>query len=263
MIALIDYGAGNVRSVHKALETVGADVRLARDPGPIPDADKLVLPGVGAFGDCMAGLHRAGLVDALIQAIEQGKPLLGICVGMQVLFEEGEEMGRHAGLGLLPGRVIRFSFPALPRMSFIRPHPGESSVPHRIPIRPPCPRERADRGRSEGKGSGSPPRLGEGADRGRSEGEGSPLKIPHTGWNQIEPVLPSPLLHDLPPGAWAYFNHAYFCQAAPAHVLAVTDYGGPFPSVVGLGHITGIQFHPEKSQHVGLHILRNFVERVG
>jgi glutamine amidotransferase len=215
MIALIDYGAGNVRSVHKALKTVGADVRLARDPGTIPDADKLVLPGVGAFGDCMAGLHRAGLVDALIQAVAQGKPLLGICVGMQVLFEEGEEMGRHAGLGLLPGRVIRFSFPASP---------------------PPCLRE--------------------------GLGEGSPLKIPHTGWNQIEPVLPSPLLHDLPPGAWAYFNHAYFCQASPAHVLAVTDYGGPFPSVVGLGHITGIQFHPEKSQHVGLHILRNFVERV-
>ena len=143
MIALIDYGAGNVRSVHKALETVGADVRLARDPGSIPDADKLVLPGVGAFGDCMASLHRAGLVDALIQAVAQGKPLLGICVGMQVLFEEGEELGRHAGLGLLPGRVIRFSFPP------------------------------------------------------------SPLKIPHTGWNQIEPILPSPLLHDLSPGAWA------------------------------------------------------------
>jgi glutamine amidotransferase len=156
---------------------------------------------------------------------------------MQVLFEEGEEMGRHAGLGLLPGRVIRFSFPAPP------PRPGEGSVL---------------RG-----GSDSPPRPREGADRGRSEGKGSPLKIPHTGWNQIEPTLPSPLLHGLPPGAWAYFNHAYFCQTSPAHVLAITDYGGPFPSVVGLEHITGIQFHPEKSQHVGLHILKNFVERVG
>jgi glutamine amidotransferase len=264
MIALIDYGAGNVRSVHKALEAVGADVRLARDPGPIPDADKLVLPGVGAFGDCMAGLHRAGLVDALIQAVAQGKPLLGICVGMQVLFDEGEEMGRHAGLGLLPGRVIRFSFSSPPPC--LREGLGEGSGP---PPRlreglgeasgpPPCFRE------GLGEGSPPPPCLRDGADceRSEAEGSGSPLKIPHTGWNQIEPTLPSPLLHDLPPGAWAYFNHAYFCQASPAHVLAVTDYGGPFPSVVGLGHITGIQFHPEKSQHVGLHILRNFAERV-
>lgn len=210
MIALIDYGAGNVRSVHKALETVGAEVRLARDPGSISEAEKVVLPGVGAFGDCMAGLRRAGLVDALRRAVTQGKPLLGICVGMQVLFEEGEEMGHHTGLGLLPGRVIRFHFPPL--------------------------------------------LVG--------EGPGSLLKIPHTGWNQVVPVRASPLLHDLPPGAWAYFNHAYYCQARPEHILAITDYGGPFPSVVGQGRVYGIQFHPEKSQATGLHILRNFVERV-
>jgi glutamine amidotransferase len=210
VIALIDYGAGNVRSVHKALKTVGAKVQLACEPDPISDAEKVVLPGVGAFGDCMAGLRRAGLVDALYQAIEQGKPLLGICVGMQVLFEEGEEMGRHAGLGLLPGRVVRFFFP---------------------------------------------PSL--------TNEKGCLLKIPHTGWNQIEAVGTSPLLHDLPPGAWAYFNHAYYCQTLQEHVLAITDYGGPFPSVVGQGRVYGVQFHPEKSQKVGLHILRNFVERVG
>ena len=204
MIALVDYGAGNVRSVHKALEAVGADVRLARGPNPLRDAEKIVLPGVGAFGDCMAGLRRAGVVDALYREIELGKPLLGICVGLQVLFEEGEELGRHAGLGLLPGSVIRFAFP----------------------------------------------------------GEGFRLKIPHTGWNQIEPVVESPLFHGLPSGAWAYFNHAYYGQARPEHVLAVTDYGGPFPSVVGRGNVTGIQFHPEKSQHVGLCILRNFVKDV-
>jgi len=208
VIALVDYGAGNVRSVHKALEAVGAEVHLARAPGLILAAEKVVLPGVGAFGDCMAGLRRAGLVDALCQTVEQGKPLLGICVGMQVLFDEGEEMGRHAGLGLLPGRVIRFSFP--------------------------------------------PPLVG----------EGSLLKIPHTGWNQIEPAGKSPLLHGLPHGAWAYFNHAYYCQAQPEHTLAVTDYGGAFPSVVGRGRVYGVQFHPEKSQQVGLHILRNFVEDV-
>ena len=202
MIALIDYGAGNVRSVQKALEAVGAEVCIARDPRALTDAEKVVLPGVGAFGDCMAGLGRAGLVDALYRAVEQGKPLLGICVGMQVLFEEGEEMGHHAGLGILPGRVIRF------------------------------------------------------ADNIIAGG----LKIPHTGWNQIEPVRATPLLHGLPPGAWAYFNHSYYCQAQPEHILAVTDYGGPFPSVVGRGRVYGIQFHPEKSQRVGLHILRNFVK---
>jgi len=212
MIALVDYGAGNVRSVHKALEVVGAKVRLTRDPDAILIAEKIVLPGVGAFGDCMAGLRRAGLVDALYRVVELARPLLGICVGMQVLFEEGEERGRHAGLGLLSGRVIRFSFP--------------------------------------------PPPTGEGT------GEGFPLKIPHTGWNQIAPVKATPLLHGLPPGAWAYFNHAYRCQAQSEHILAVTDYGGPFPSVVGRGQVYGIQFHPEKSQEVGLHILRNFVERV-
>jgi glutamine amidotransferase len=226
MIALIDYGAGNVRSVHKALEAVGAEVRLTRDSAALLTAEKVVLPGVGAFGDCIAGLRRAGLVDALFRVVEEGKPLLGICVGMQVLFEEGEEMGRHAGLGLLPGRVVRFSFPS--------PHPLTPS-----PL----------------------PKLGEG--RGiEGEGRGPHLKIPHTGWNQIEPVGATPLLHDLPPGAWAYFNHAYYCQAQPRNVLAATDYGGPFPSVVGQRPVYGVQFHPEKSQRVGLRILRNFVERV-
>ena len=204
-VALVDYGAGNVRSVHKALETVGAQVWLTRSPDALLAAEKIVLPGVGAFGDCMAGLHRAGLVEPLRQAVERGKPLLGICVGMQVLFEEGEEMGPHAGLALLPGRVVRFSFSPL-----------------------------------------------------QTE-DGHPLKIPHTGWNQIEPVGASPLLRGLS-RAWAYFNHAYYCQARPEHILAVTDYGGPFPAVVGLGPVVGTQFHPEKSQEAGLHILGNFVE---
>jgi glutamine amidotransferase len=198
MIALIDYGAGNVRSVQKALAAVGAEVQMLHDPEAVLAAEKVVLPGVGAFGDCMEGLRRAGLVDVLRRVAAGGRPLLGICVGMQVLFEEGEEMGRHAGLGLLPGRVVRFAV------------------------------------------------------------EG--LKIPHTGWNQIEPTGPNTLLDGLRPGAWAYFNHAYYCQAQPQHILAVTDYGGPFPSVVGRGQVYGVQFHPEKSQKVGLHILRNFVE---
>jgi glutamine amidotransferase len=199
---LIDYGAGNVRSVHKALEAVDADVVLARGPKPLAEADKVVLPGVGAFGDCMGGLRRAGLVDALYKAVERGVPLLGICVGLQVLFDVGEEMGTHAGLGLLPGRVVRFD---------------EAIVAHG-------------------------------------------LKIPHTGWNQVEPVAESPLLENVPSGSWTYFNHAYYGKAQPEHVLAVADYGGPFPCVVGRDNVYGIQFHPEKSQHVGLRMLRNFVE---
>lgn len=204
MIAIVDYGAGNVRSVRKALEAVGAEVQVTCNPAIVRAADKVVLPGVGAFGDCMACLRDLGLLDALCRLPERGRPFLGICVGMQVLFEEGEEMGLHAGLGLLHGRVVRF--------------------PDGI--------------------------------------VNSGLKIPHTGWNQVAQACPSPLLEGLPQGASVYFNHAYYCQAQQEDTLAITDYGGPFPCVVGRGHVYGVQFHPEKSQQFGLLILRNFVERV-
>lgn len=199
MIALIDYGAGNVRSVQKALLAVGADVNLTRSPEVVLGADKVVLPGVGAFADCMENLALLGLIDPIKMVVANGVPFLGICVGMQVLFEYGEELGGHVGLGLLPGRVVPFDIdPA--------------------------------------------------------------LKVPHTGWNEIEPASESPLLADLPAAPWTYFNHGFYCQASPADTLATTDYGGPFASVVGRGALYGVQFHPEKSQHVGLQVMRNFVQ---
>jgi glutamine amidotransferase len=199
MIALIDYDLGNLRSVEKALATVGADVRLTSDPDVILAADKVVLPGVGAFGDGMANLRRRGLDEVVQTVVARETPLLGICVGMQVLFEEGEEHGRHRGLGLLPGVVRRF--------------------------------------------------------------ESADLKVPQTGWNQILPARATALLRGLAPGDYAYFNHGYYCVAAAAETLAYTEYGVRYASVVGRGRLYGVQFHPEKSQRVGLTILRNFVER--
>jgi glutamine amidotransferase len=199
MIALIDYGIGNLRSVEKALAAVGADVRLTTDPAEILAADKVVLPGVGAFGDGMAGLHARGLIDVLKTIVVRETPLLGICLGMQLLFEGSDELGRFAGLGFLPGRVRRF--PA-----------GD-------------------------------------------------LKVPQTGWNQLLPVRESILLKELTPGSYAYFNHSYYCDPADKDdVLVRTDYGIRYASVVGRGQLYGVQFHPEKSQAVGLQILRNFVE---
>jgi glutamine amidotransferase len=204
VIALIDYGIGNLRSVQKALEHVGAEVRLTEDARVIVAADKVVLPGVGAFGDGMKGLRERGLVEVVRKVAMRGTPLLGICVGMQVLFEVGEEMGEHEGLGILPGRVKQFQI---------------------------------------------------------SDFGSQNLKIPQTGWNQIEPQKDSPLFAGLPRGSYAYFNHGYYCAARPEDTLAITDYGGAYPSVVGRGRVYGIQFHPEKSQRVGLLLLKNFVER--
>ena len=199
MIALIDYGIGNLRSVAKALSAVGGDVRLTADPDHVLAASKVVLPGVGAFGDGMAGLRERHLIETLKTVVARQTPLLGICLGMQLLFEASDELGSHDGLGFLPGRVRRFP-------------PGD-------------------------------------------------LKIPQTGWNQILLDQDSPLLRGLEPGSYAYYNHSYHCDPAdPADVLASTEYGIRYASVVGCGRLYGVQFHPEKSQRVGLAILRNFVE---
>jgi len=198
MIALIDYGIGNLRSVEKALAAAGAQVELTSDPARILAAEKVVLPGVGAFGDGMVGLRTRKLIEPLQIIVARQTPLLGICVGMQLLFEIGEELGEHPGLNLLPGRAPRFP-----------------------------------------------------------ENE---LKAPQTGWNQLRPERETPLLQGLTPNSYAYFNHSYYCVPAnPADVLASTEYGLRYASVVGRGKLYGVQFHPEKSQAVGLTILRNFV----
>lgn len=205
MIAIVDYGIGNLRSVEKAFQQVGGDARLTADPAALAAAQGVVVPGVGAFGACARGLRRGGFETPLLEAARAGKPLLGICVGMQLLFEESEEMGRHAGLGLLPGRVLHF--PA-----------------------------------------------------GMVDARGQQLKTPQIGWNQLWHDGADPLLAGVPSGSFAYFVHSYYCAAADeADVTACTDYGINYPSVVRRGNLWGVQFHPEKSQAVGLQILRNFV----
>lgn len=203
-ITMIDYGGSNLRSAQKALEYVDATVEVTADPDVVRRAGRLVLPGVGAFGAGMEALRGRGLDEATIEMARRGVPLLGICLGMQFLFETSEEMGDHDGLGLLAGGVRRF--------------------PAAI------------------------------------DADGRPLKVPHMGWNQIAHDGRHPLLAGVPAGSRAYFVHSYYCAATdPADVLATTDYGLSFCSVAGRGNVFGIQFHPEKSQQVGLHILRNFV----
>lgn len=205
-ITMIDYGGSNLRSVQKAFEAVGRVVAVTDDPAVVARGTKLVLPGVGAFGAGIDALRQRGLDTTVIEAVAQGAQLLGICLGMQFLFDFSEEMGMHRGLGLLPGGVLRFPADAA----------GQD-------------------------------------DR--------PLKVPHIGWNRLEHTGDHPLLNGVAPGAHAYFVHSYFCDPAdPAITLAHTNYGRDFPAVVGRGNVFGLQFHPEKSQHVGLQILRNFAD---
>jgi len=199
-IILIDAGAGNLRSVQKALESVGASVLRTEDPKDVLTAKKVVLPGVGAFGDYMAGLRERGLEEPIKEIVQRGVPLLGICVGMQAFFDVGKEMGEHKGLGLLRGEVVRFA-------------------------------------------------------------ESLPVKVPHTGWNQIQVKNEASLFHQIKDGAYVYFNHSYYCQAAESSdVIAEVDYGIRYACAVRRENVFGVQFHPEKSQQVGLQILKNFLE---
>ncbi|MBX3026470.1 imidazole glycerol phosphate synthase subunit HisH [bacterium] len=204
MIAIIDYGMGNLRSVQKGLERVGAPAMVTRDAAAIEGAAGVVLPGVGAFGACMENLRGYGLVDAVRRVVERGTPFLGICLGMQLLFDESEEFGPVRGLGLLRGRVVRF-------------------------------RERDD----------------------------PELRIPHMGWNQIQARQETPVLRGIADGSAVYFVHSYYVEPADPSVIATTtDYGGDFVSAVARDRLFACQFHPEKSQRVGLAILRNFADTV-
>lgn len=199
-IAIIDVGIGNLRSVQKAFEHLGAHAVATSDPEVVRSADAVVLPGVGAFGDGMAGLRARSLDRAVHGVIERGTPFFGICVGLQLLFESSEELGVHQGLGILPGHVIRFP---------------------------------------------------------------SGLTVPHMGWNQVDQQRPHPMLAGVPDHAFAYFAHSYRAVTAETSlVVATTDYGGPFPSALARDNVWAIQFHPEKSQAVGLQILSNFLEQV-
>ncbi len=222
-ITMIDYGASNIRSAQKAFEHIGADVHLTDDPEVVRRADKLVLPGVGAFGSGMAGLRRHNLPEAIQETVQRGVPFLGICVGMQLMFTEGYEMGVHQGLDLLAGKVVRFPEKWLMvngKLSMV--NEDQSPVSNL-----------------------------------------QSLKIPHMGWNQLEPAWENPLLDGIQTGDYAYFVHSYYCDPEEATaVLAWTDYGFPFASVVAQDNIYGLQFHPEKSQNVGLTILQNFIEKV-
>jgi imidazole glycerol-phosphate synthase subunit HisH len=195
-IAVVDYGIGNLGSVMKAFRHLGAPAVLSGDIAELRRADVLVLPGDGAFASTMEEIEGRGLVPVLREAVDQGRTLLGICIGMQLLFEESEEHGRHRGLGFLPGRVRRL------------------------------------------------------------EGD---MPIPHMGWNQLHPTRPHPMLEGVADGAHVYFVHSYWCDAPAEVVLAETDYGARFPAIVGRGNVLGVQFHPEKSQAVGLRLMENFV----
>jgi glutamine amidotransferase len=201
VIALIDYGSGNLRSVHKALLKVGADVRIAQRPAEMADARAVVLPGVGAFDDCIHALEKQALLEASRKFIQSGRPFLGICVGYQALFEKSEEFNScAAGLGVFPGSVVRFS-------------------------------------------------------------ERHGLKLPQIGWNQLDWVRPDcPLYKGIEPASYVYFVHSFFPKPAdPAIVATRTTYGETFASSVWRDNVFATQFHPEKSQYIGLQLLKNFV----
>jgi glutamine amidotransferase len=204
MIAVIDYGMGNLRSVAKAVERVGGQAAIVSDADGVLAADKIILPGVGAFADAMTHLRERNLIDAILRVIDEDRPLLGICLGLQLLFDVGYEDGEHAGLGVLRGKVIHFDFTGWP--------------------------------------------------------EAAGLSVPHMGWNTLGWDRPDPMLAGIEPGSYVYFVHSYHVVPDdPAVEATYTEYGYYFTSAVRRGNLFACQFHPEKSQQVGLRMVENFV----
>jgi len=202
MICIIDYGMANLRSVQKAFERVGHAAQIISRPEEIERAERIVLPGVGAFPDAVGTLRQKNLAEPIVRHIEKGRPFLGICLGLQMLFDVGHEDGEHKGLGVLRGKCVRF-------------------------------------------------------DVDRTQG----LKVPHMGWNQLTFRHPSPLMRGVADGANVYFVHSYHAVSDDDSVIATTtDYGGAFVSSIRRDSIMATQFHPEKSQKVGLQMLANFAE---
>lgn len=201
MITVIDYGMGNLRSVVKAMEKYTPDVRISRDPASIAGSKALVLPGDGAFGTAMKHLAETGWIAPLKEFIAGGGYFMGICLGYQLLFSSSEEFGFHEGLGIIPGRVVRFRTPG--------------------------------------------------------------LKVPHMGWNGVEFARESPFLAGIDSGSYFYFIHTFYPEIEDREwVLGSVQYGVTFPCIVGRGNVIATQFHPEKSHHVGLKIVENFVRLV-
>jgi glutamine amidotransferase len=212
MIAIVDYGMGNIHSVQKALESLGAETKVTSDRADIAACEKIVLPGVGAFGDAMQELKKQGLISVLEKTVKDKKTFLGICLGFQLLFESSQESPRVKGLGICKGRTVIF-------------------------------------------------------DKKKAK------KIPHMGWNQLKKVksLPQsgkskvksecPLLKDISDDSYVYFCHSYYPEPKDKNIIAATtDYGIDFASVIWQDNVFGVQFHPEKSQAVGMKILKNFVD---
>jgi imidazole glycerol-phosphate synthase subunit HisH len=205
MICIIDYEMGNIRSVQRALERAGGEVKLVSGPDELAGADKIVLPGVAAFEDAMIQLRSQELLDPIIAAVRAGVPYLGFCLGLQLLFETSYENGEHQGMGLLPGKVVRFDLDD-------------------------CPSD-------------------------------PPLRVPHMGWNRIEWDRPCPMLEGIESGSHVYFAHSYCVVPDDEKMIATsTEYGYSFTSAVWKDNIFATQFHPEKSQSVGLRLLENFVK---
>jgi len=199
-ILIVDYGLANLRSVQKAFEKVGAAAVISDDPHRIADADKLVLPGVGAFRDAIAKLREAGFVEPIKDHIHAGKPFLGICLGLQLLFTTSYEEGVYPGLDIFPGEVVRFD-----------------SIPG--------------------------------------------LKVPHMGWNQLRIRKPAPIFRDLPSEPAVYFVHGFYVKPKDASITAAeTDYPTPFTSAIWHENVVATQFHPEKSQRIGMTMLHNFAK---